>query len=432
MNFWNDFIYFFSFQDTNITNVVLGTLLLGFTCGIVGVLVVLNKKTLIVDAVSHSILPGICIGFMLSGVKNPIYLISGGMTTGALSVFLVDWVSKVSRIKKDAAIATILSVLFSLGVILLNIIQHSENSNQSGLSDFLFGKAATIIRSDLYVFGTMCVIVLLIIPLFYQHFKIALFDNGFAKTIGLNEKLIQSLISGLIVISTAIGIQTVGIILMSALIITPGSSAFFWTNNFKNSIIISGVFASISSVLGVFISYLSPNMPTGPWIIVMLSTIAILSSFLSKKGILIKRIKSIKNSRKMVSDNVLKIFYKLGEKENKMNGKRSINDIKNFHPIATNELNKGLRILKIKGLILKKGLTWSLSEKGILEAKRIIRIHRLWELYMERFMQIQSDHVHESAESIEHIMTPKLEAELLKLMGKPKKDPHQQIIPYED
>ena len=432
MNFWNDFIYFFSFQDTNITNVVLGTLLLGFTCGIVGVLVVLNKKTLIVDAVSHSILPGICIGFMLSGVKNPIYLISGGMTTGALSVFLVDWVSKVSRIKKDAAIATILSILFSLGVILLNIIQHSENSNQSGLSDFLFGKAATIIRSDLYVFGTMCVIVLVIIPLFYQHFKIALFDNGFAKTIGLNEKLIQSLISGLIVISTAIGIQTVGIVLMSALIITPGSSAFFWTNNFKKSIIISGVFASISSVLGVFISYLSPNMPTGPWIIVMLSTIAVLSSFLSKKGILIKRIKSIKNSRKMVSDNVLKIFYKLGEKENKINGKRSINDIKNFHPIATNELKKGLRILKIKGLILKNGLTWSLSEKGILEAKRIIRIHRLWELYMERFMQIQSDHVHESAESIEHIMTPKLEAELLKLMGKPEKDPHQQIIPYED
>ena len=432
MSFWDDFTYFFSFQDANITNVFLGTLLLGFTCGIVGVLVVLNKKTLIVDAVSHSILPGICIGFMLSGVKNPVYLISGGMTTGALSVFLVDWVSKVSRIKKDAAIATILSVLFSLGVILLSIIQHSENSNQSGLSDFLFGKAATIIHSDLYVFGTMCAIVLVIIPLFYQHFKIALFDYGFAKTIGLNEKLIQSLISGLIVISTAIGIQTVGIILMSALIITPGSSAFFWTNNFKNSIIISGTFAAISSVLGVFISYLSPNMPTGPWIIVMLSTIAILSAFLSKKGILIKRMKSIKNSRKMVSDNVLKIFYKLGEKENNINGNRSIIDIKNFHPITTNELNKGLRILKIKGLIKKKGLTWSLSEKGILEAKRIIRIHRLWELYMERFMQIQSDHVHESAESIEHIMTPQLEAELLQLMGKPKEDPHQRTIPYED
>ncbi|MAW66287.1 MAG: zinc ABC transporter permease [Flavobacteriales bacterium] len=432
MSVWNDFIYFFSFQDANITNVLFGTLLLGFTCGIVGVLVVLNKKALIVDAVSHSILPGICIGFMLSGIKSPVYLISGGMAAGALSVFLVDWISKKSRIKKDAAIAITLSVLFSVGVILLNIIQHSGNSNQSGLSDFLFGKAATIIRSDLYVFGVMCAIVLVIIPLFYQHFKIALFDSGFAKTIGLNEKLIQSLISGLIIISTAIGIQTVGIILMSALIITPASSAFFWTNNFKKSIIISGVFAAISSVLGVFVSYLSPDMPTGPWIIVMLSTIAILSSFFSKKGILTKRIKSIENSRKMISDNVLKAVYKLGEKQNKINEGRSIIEIKNFRPISSKELAKGLRILKGKGLIFEKGLKWTLSERGIVEAKRIIRIHRLWELYMEKFMQIPSDHVHESAESIEHIMTPELETELLQILGKPKSDPHQQKIPYED
>ena len=432
MSFWDDFIYFFTFQDTNITNVLLGTLLLGFTCGIVGVLVVLNKKALIVDAVSHSILPGICIGFMISGVKKPIYLISGGMLAGALAVFLVDWISKTSRIKKDAAIGITLSVLFSVGVIMLNIIQHSGNSNQSGLSDFLFGKAATIVRSDLYVFGAMCTIVLAIVTLFYQHFKVALFDSGFAKTIGLNEKLIQSLISGLIIISTAIGIQTVGIILMSALIITPASSAFFWTNNFKKSMILSGVFAAISSVLGVFISYLSPNMPTGPWIIVMLSTIAILSSFFSKKGIVIKKIKSLKNSRKMVSDNVLKTVYKLGEKENQINRGQSIKQIKNFRPIAPTELKKGLRILKNKGLILETGLTWTLSKKGIIEAKRIIRIHRLWELYMEKFMQIQADHVHESAESIEHLMTPELEEELLQIMGKPKNDPHQQTIPYED
>lgn len=432
MIFWDKFTYFFSFQDANITNVLFGTLILGFTCGIVGVLVVLNKKALIVDAVSHSILPGICVGFMLSGVKNPIYLIPGGMVAGTLAVFLVDWISKVSRIKKDAAIAITLSVLFSVGVILLNIIQHSGNSNQSGLSDFLFGKAATIIRSDLYVFGAMCAIVLVIVPLFYQHFKIALFDSGFAKTIGLNGKLIQGLISGLIIISTAIGIQTVGIILMSALIITPASSAFFWTNNFKKSILLSGIFAAISSLLGVYISYISPNMPTGPWIIVMLSTIAILSAFFSKKGIITKRIKAFDNTKKMVSDNVLKIVFKLGEKQNQIDQGKSIEEIKNFRPITTKELKKGLRILKSKGFILEAGFIWILTESGIAEAKRIIRIHRLWELYMEKFMQIQSDHVHESAESIEHIITPELEAELLKTMGKPQSNPHNQNMPYED
>ena len=89
-------------------------------------------------------------------------------------------------------------------------------------------------------------------------------------------------------------------------------------------------------------------------------------------------------------------------------------------------------MLKTKGLAIEAGGLWMLTEKGISEAKRIIRIHRLWELYMQKFMQIQSDHVHESAETIEHIMTPQLEAELLKLMGKPVNDPHQQNIPYED
>ncbi len=432
MSFWNDILYFFSFQDANITNVLLGTLMLGFTCGIVGVLVVLSKKALIVDAVSHSILPGICIGFMLSGVKNPIYLISGGMAAGAVAVFLVDWFSRVSRIKKDAAIAITLSILFSAGVILLNIIQHSGNSNQSGLSDFLFGKAATIVESDLYVFAVMCAIVLAIIPLFYQHFKIALFDSGFAKTIGLNEKVIQGLISGLIIISTAIGIQTVGIILMSALIITPASSAFFWTNNFKKSIILSGSFAAISSILGVLVSYLSPDMPTGPWIIVILSIIAILSAFFSKKGLITKKLRAFRNERKMISDNVLKALYKLGERENQIEKGRTIKEILNNRAFANRDLTKGLKILKGNGLIIEAGGIWTLTEKGITEAKRIIRSHRLWELYMKKFMQIQSDHVHESAETIEHIMTPELEAELLKVMGKPANDPHQQNIPYED
>ena len=417
MDFLSDLTYFFSFQDANINNVLLGTLILGFTSGIAGVLVILSKKTLIVDAVSHSVLPGICIGFLFTGVKNPIYIITGGIISGGFAVYLVDWISRISRIKKDASIAITLSVLFSAGVILLNIIQHSGNSNQSGLTDFLFGKAATIIESDLYVFGAIGAIVILIIILFYQHFKIALFDIGFAKTIGLNEKLIQSLISGLIIISTAIGIQTVGIILMSALIITPASSALFWTNNFKKSIILSGIFACSGSIAGVFISFLSSDMPTGPWIIVMLSSIALFSAFFSKKGILTKKIKIFKNKRKMLSDNLLKAIYKIYENEKYSNKGKTLSEISDEHPISIADLQKGIKILKSKKQIANSNGLWQLTKKGVDEAKRIVRAHNLWELYMENFMQIQPDHVHDSAESIEHILTPKLEAELFKKMG---------------
>lgn len=430
MSVINDFLYFFSFQNTNINNVVLGTLLLGFTCGIVGVLVVLSKKALIVDAVSHSVLPGICVGFMMAGVKNPFYLICGGMTAGAISVFLVDWFSKNSRIKKDAAIAITLSIMFSIGVILLNVIQHSGNANQSGLSDFLFGNAATILASDLQVFGLMCATVLLVMLIFFNHFKIALFDAGFAKTIGLNEKLIQSLISGLIVISTAIGIQTVGIILMSALIITPASSAFFWTNNFKKSILISGFFAAISSVVGVFISYLSPDMPTGPWIIVILSSIAIFSALFSKKGLFTKSLISRRNKQKILTDNLLKFLYKQAISDNSKS--LTAGEISLEKNISLKDVKRGLTHLKTKTFIVKGGERWSLTENGVSDAKRIIRIHRLWEVYMQQYMHIQTDHLHESAESIEHIITPKIEAELQRIMGKPLNDPHQQNIPYDN
>ena len=414
MNFWSDFLYFFSFQDANINNVLLGTIILGFTCGFAGVLVILSKKTLIVDAVSHSVLPGICIGFMFTGVKNPIYIISGGMIAGAVAVYLVDWICNISRIKKDASIAITLSVLFSAGVILLNIIQHSGNSNQSGLTDFLFGKAATIIKSDLYIFGVIAGIVILILKLFYRHFKIALFDVGFAKTIGLSEKLIQGLISGLIIISTAIGIQTVGIILMSALIITPASSALFWTNDFKKSILLSGVFGCFSSVVGVFISFLSSDMPTGPWIIIILSSIAIFSAFFSKKGIITKKIMAVKNKRKILSNNVLKIIY--GVYENKKNIRKgcTVKDVLNTNSISTSDLFQGIKILKARKLLVNSNDLWTPTKKGIHEAKNIIRAHKLWELYMENFMHIQSDHFHDSAQSIEHILTPELETELLR------------------
>lgn len=432
MSFFNDFLYFFSFQNSSINNVLVGTILLGFTCGIVGVLVVLSKKALIVDAVSHSILPGICVGFMLSGVKNPVYLILGGITAGAIAVYLVDWITNHSRIKKDASIAITLAYMFSIGVILLSVIQDSGNSNQSGLSDFLFGKAATILRQDLYVFGALSLVVLTVVPIFYNHFKISLFDSNFAHTIGLNKRLMQVLISSLIIISTAIGIQTVGIVLMSALIITPASSSFFWTNNFKKAILLSGIFAVISSIVGVFISYLSPSMPTGPWIIVALSSIALFSAFFSKKGIITKKIKARRNNKKMISDNILKALYRIGESTNTTEESRTLQEIQNFREVQPKELMTGLKVLKSKELAIQAGTLWTLTEKGISEAKRIIRIHRLWELYMEKFMLIQIDHVHESAESIEHIMTPDLEKELLKHLGNPTTDPHEQDIPYED
>ena len=415
MDFWNDFIYFFSFQDSNINNVLLGTSVLGFSCGIVGILLVLSKKALIVDAISHAVLPGICIGFMFTGVKDPLYLSLGGIVAGAIAVYLVDWISRISRIKKDASIAIALSVLFSFGVILLNIIQHSGNSNQSGLTDFLFGKAATIIKSDLYFFGVVFSIVTITLLLFYQQFKITLFDPGFSRAIGLSERFSQSLISGLVIISTAVGIQTVGIILMSALLITPASAALFWTNNFKKAILLSGMIATLSSILGVFISFLSPDMPTGPWIIVMLSIFALFSAFISKNGIIIKKINTSVKRKKLLTENVLIAIYEMGRKTGEIKKGRPLQEIHRGYSISYKDLNRGLKILKSNEFIKFSNELFCLTDKGISRAKKIIRLSIMSELNLDRFITKESDNNNIDLEFIKQILT---EQEINELMTK--------------
>ena len=199
-----------------------------------------------------------------------------------------------------------------------------------GLSDFLFGKAAAITLSDLYSFGGVAVFVLLIVTIFYKQLVLVSFDLHFAKTIGLNIKFYEFLLSILTVMAVAIGIQTVGVVLMAAMLITPATTARYWTDNLKKMLIIASVIGSISGVIGVFISYSVANMPTGPCIVLVFSIIAVLSIILSpKKGILAQWLRQRKNSRKMLEDNIVKAFYKLGEKDGDFFKNRTLERIKN-------------------------------------------------------------------------------------------------------
>jgi manganese/zinc/iron transport system permease protein len=427
-----DILYFFSFQDSTINAVLAGTVLLGIASGLLGVLVVLNKKALIVDAIAHSILPGICIGFLLAGTKNPVLLLSGGILTGALSVWLVQWIPSITKIKNDAAIAISLSTLFAFGVIGLNIIQNTGNPNQSGLNDYLFGKAATIGKEDLFYFGIISILVCLLITLFYNTIKTYLFDRSFSNAIGLPSKTIAFMLNTFIIIITAIGIRTVGIVLMSAMIIAPAIAARFWSHKLHRNLILAGIFGGCSALIGVFISFLAPNMPTGPWIVCALASIAFTSIFFAPTGIIKSRINLLQNRKQILNDNILKTFYKSAKSKKDLQIGMSKEDILVKRSFNIAQLEKGLASLKRKNLLVFDGIRYHLTNKGITESRRIVRLHRLWELYLQEYMNLAPDHVHESAESIEHILTPDLERQLLKIMGKPLEDPHQKEIPYEE
>jgi manganese/zinc/iron transport system permease protein len=427
----NSLVEFFSFSDPNIRYVVLGSVLLTASSAIVGTFTFLNKRSLIGDAIAHAVLPGICLGFIVAGTKNPIVLIIGAFITGWLSLVVVDFISRKTRIKEDTAIGLVLSVFFGIGILMLTVIQKSGNASQSGLDHFLFGKAAALVGSDLYAFLIVATILLVVVYIMFKEFALMAFDKAYAKSIGYPVRTLELILTSLIVLAVVIGIQAVGVVLMAAILITPAAAARFWTDKITVMVLLASAFGAFSGLSGAYISFVAPAMPTGPWIVIVISTIAFISFFLApKRGVVYRWIRQRNIHQTINNENVLKVMYQLGEENKNFFIPRHLDEIIRRRKYEKTTLQTILRRLLNHGYVEQTGSLWSLSEEGKNKAMRVVKIHRLWELYLTTYMKIAPDHVHEDAETIEHLLTPELEAELEKQLGYAKLDPHQTKIPY--
>ena len=346
---------------------------------------------------------------------------------------MIDGIVRTTKLKSDAAIGIVLSVFFGVGILLLTHIQQSGNGAQSGLDSFLFGKAASLTPDDIWVFSSIGSFLVVIIFLFFKAFKIVSFNPDYAQTIGLPVKFIEFLLSTITVLAVAVGIQAVGVVLMAALLITPASGARFWTNKLGKMLFIATTFGVISAFVGSYVSYIAPNMPTGPWVVMILSLLTVASIwFAPKKGMLARLKTRRENQNKILTENILKLFYHLGEKKEDFEVGRSQEILLENRDFTEVELKKGLLKLKKKNLLRNKKNLWYITQSGLSEAKRIIRLHRLWEMYLNQRLKLEPDHVHNDAEAIEHIITADIEKQLEKELAYPEKDPHQSKIPYND
>ena len=422
-----NFIEFFAFQNPNVLYVVLGMLCINSSSALIGTFAYLRKRSLIGDAIAHSLLPGICIGFLFAGEKNIIYLLGGAFVSGWVSIFLIDYIVNHSRIKQDTAIGIVLSSFFALGIVLLTFIQKSGNGNQAGLDHFLFGQAAAITRQEIIIFFIIFLIILITVILFYRSLLLISFNPEFAASIGLPVRIFEFVLTSLTVLAIAAGIQALGVILMSALIITPAAAARLWTHQLKFLIVLAILFSVFSGVFGAYISFSKTGMPTGPWVVVILSSITIISMLIApNRGILSRYLLKLRNSKKITDENILKAIYSHFEgnsvSENHQFTLRSLTEIRQFD---TSTLNRGINRLLRKKYLLKESDELFITTAGLIESKRIVRLHRLWEQYLLKRTSIDKDHVHSGAEAIEHIITPEIEKELereLNIKGIPKED----------
>ncbi|MEK3913988.1 metal ABC transporter permease [Paenibacillus sp. FSL H7-0331] len=283
------FSWFQLFLDPNTQWILLGCMLLGLSSGVIGCFAYLRKQSLMGDALSHAALPGICITFMLTGSKSILLFLVGAAIAGIIATFGIGYVTRHTRIKQDSALAIVLSVFFGFGIVLLTQIQHSGSGNQSGLDKFLFGQAASMVRSDVITISIICLLLLSVSALLFKEFKLVSFDPGFARGMGYPVAFLEQLIMFLIVIAVVVGIQAVGVVLMAALLITPAVSARYWTDKLGIMIVISGLFGALSGFIGTLISASGNNLPTGPLTVLAATALFVLSLLAApRRGVISK------------------------------------------------------------------------------------------------------------------------------------------------
>ena len=359
------------FSDYTARTILLGAASLGVVSGVVGSYAVLRKQSLVGDVMSHAALPGIVLAFIIMGVKEQLPILIGAALSAVLAVFLINLVTGNSRIKTDSAMGMALSVFFGLGLVLLTYAQKMPDANQAGLDKFLFGQAEALVEKDVLVIGLTGVFALLVVGLFWKEFKLLCFDPDFGGTMGFSMKSLDLLVTAVIVSAIVIGLQTVGVVLMSSMLIAPAVAARQWTAGMGSMVILAASVAAVSGVTGVALSAGLENVPTGPAVIVCVSVIAFFSVLFSPNGFFTLRLKDARSRREIKKDYVLKALHDLALEHDDPGYAHSerllaLGSEKGFN------VRKSLSQLQAAGYVERAGEdNWRLTRSGIREIGKL-------------------------------------------------------------
>ncbi len=427
---WDNLRLFWQFEDMNVLWVLMGSVLLGMSASVIGGFAFLRKRALIGDALAHAALPGVMMAFLLFQTRDPLIIFIGALCSSFIGFFLIDWLPKNTKIKADAALAITLSFFFAIGLMLLSFIQGMEVNNKSGLDKILFGQAAAMTEGDIKLLGYVTVFVLVTVVLFFQKFRLIAFNQAYARTLGIAVNRYELLLALLIVMSVVVGLQLVGVVLMAAVLLTPMAAARYWSNQLAHILIIAALLGALSALISTQISYLAPAMPTGPWMVVSLSVLFILSLlFAPQKGLIKQHLNYKRLRQKVAEENVLRTLYKLHEGHPFSHHHFTQADIQSFRNMPSSCLQNTLKQLCKKGLTECTTQGFTLTPEGIKKATQLTRRHRLWENYLNEQAALSPDQVHQQAERIEHILTDAQEAQLQQELSNSQQDPHGNQIP---
>jgi manganese/zinc/iron transport system permease protein len=356
--------------DYTLRTVALGALALGATSGTLGAFAVLRKQSLLGDAVSHAALPGIVLAFMITGSKSIGVLVVGAAVAGWIGTLIVMAVTRSTRVPDDSALGIVLSVFFGLGLVLLTYVQRDPTAAQAGLTTFLFGQAATLLARDVAVIAALGGLAVLVVLLFWKEFKLLAFDPDFAASLGIPVRLVDVLLTTVLVVAIVVGLQTVGVVLMSALVVAPAAAARQWTDALGPMVALSALVGALSGVGGAVASATTVGLPTGPTIVLVASGFVLVSLFLApRRGLLWDAVRRRRHERTVRSDAVLADLYALAAQHHDAGHGHSAAVLGAMRGGRRVGVQRSLDRLAAEGLVRRRGEDWSLTTAGVASAR---------------------------------------------------------------
>ncbi len=422
---WTELLRLVSLRDYNTRVVLLGTMVLGMCAGVVGVFMLMRKRALLGDVVSHAALPGIALAFMLAEYwapgqgKSLALLLTGAAVSGVAGVFATTLIRRTTRLKDDAALAIVLSVFFGIGISLLTVIQRLPSGNAAGLSHFIYGKAASMMASDVQGILFISLIALLVCALLFKEFTVLCFDERFAQAQGWPTFVLDQLLMALVVTVAVIGLQSVGLLLVVALLIVPAAAARFWTERLSTMVWIAGALGGVSSLIGVAISAVIPRVATGATIVLVGAFFFGVSLLLgTQRGLLPRWVVRARLRRRTGVQHVLRSLYEIAEQRSARHEVdvwdqgATFQELLEWRGWTERELRRKVRRAANDRLVRVEGERVVLTESGREQAARVVHHHRLWELYLIHYAHVAPAHVDRGADEIEHVLDTELRKEL--------------------
>ncbi|MCA9053673.1 MAG: metal ABC transporter permease [Planctomycetaceae bacterium] len=421
-----------TFQDYNTWVPLVATALIGLSAGVVGTFLVLRGRALVGDVVGHAALPGIVLGFLAadlfggSGGRSIPLLLGGALLTGLLGAGCVLLIDRYSKIKSDAALAIVLSLFYGGGTVLLSVAQRLDSGSQAGLKNYLSGKTASLVAGDVWLSGVLAVVLLGVTLLLFKEWTLLCFDDGFGATQGYPSGWLDTLLIGLAAVISVLGMQSVGLVLVVGLLIIPPAAARFWTDDIRWMTLGSGLIGAASGGLGVAASSLAPRIATGPTVVLTGSLVFIVSLCCGRRrGLVWRALEQRRFRRQILRQDLLRAgFESVEEQLGKTPSAAELSKVNLCLDGLRAEMGCEPAVARSvaeaaarEGLLREVGDDcWRLTPSGAEAAAAITRNHRLWELYLMEYADVAPALVHRHADAIEHVLEPRMVAELEQLL----------------